>query len=53
MSIQSVAVPTLDQLGAEEGGDEEAPRFSPDKEGFVEIVWGASRLAPIEALRYE
>jgi HlyD family secretion protein len=37
--IQSVAVRTLDQLGAEEGGDDEAPRFSPDKEGFVEIVW--------------
>lgn len=37
--IQSVAVRTLDQLGAEEGGDDEEPRFSPDKEGFVEIVW--------------
>jgi HlyD family secretion protein len=37
--IQSVAVRTLDQLGAEEGGDDGAPRFSPDKEGFVEIVW--------------
>jgi HlyD family secretion protein len=37
--IQSVAVRTLDQLGAEEVGDDEAPRFSPDKEGFVEIVW--------------
>jgi HlyD family secretion protein len=37
--IQSVAVRTLDQLGAGEGGDDEEPRFSPDSEGFVEIVW--------------
>jgi HlyD family secretion protein len=37
--IQSVAVRTLDQIGAEgeEEGDE--TRFTPDSEGFVEIVW--------------
>jgi len=39
--IQSVAVRTLEQIGAEaaEGEDEGEPRFSPDSEGFVEIVW--------------
>jgi len=39
--IQCVAVRTLEQLGAEAGGDEEEgePRFVPDSEGFVEIVW--------------
>jgi len=39
--IQSVAVRTVEQLGAEMGGEEEGeePRFSPDSEGFVEIVW--------------
>jgi HlyD family secretion protein len=39
--IQSVAVRTLEQIGAKAGTDEEAeePRFKPDSEGFVEIVW--------------
>ena len=39
--IQSVAVRTVEQLGAELGDEEngEEPRFSPDSEGFVEIVW--------------
>jgi len=39
--IQSVAVRTVEQLGAEMGGEEEGeePRFSPDSEGFIEIVW--------------
>jgi len=39
--IQCVAVRTLEQLGAEPGGDDadEEPRFVPDSEGFVEIVW--------------
>jgi HlyD family secretion protein len=39
--IQSVAVRTVEQLGAEAGDEEEGqePRFSPDSEGFVEIVW--------------
>ena len=37
--IQSVAVRTLDQLGAEAVAEGEEPRFVPDSEGFVEIVW--------------
>ncbi|MBD3852919.1 MAG: efflux RND transporter periplasmic adaptor subunit, partial [Acidobacteria bacterium] len=39
--IQSVAVRTVEQLGAELGVEEEGEeaRFSPDSEGFVEIVW--------------
>jgi HlyD family secretion protein len=39
--IQSVAVRTLEQLGAKAAGAEEGaePRFAPDSEGFVEIVW--------------
>ncbi len=41
--IQSVAVRTPDQLGVEapaEGKDEEsAPRFKPDKDGFVQVVF--------------
>jgi HlyD family secretion protein len=38
--IQSVAVRTLEQLGAEDEGEaEETPRFEPDSEGFVEVVW--------------
>jgi len=37
--IQSVAVRTLDQLGAEPAAEGEEPRFVPDSEGFVEIVW--------------
>jgi len=37
--IQSVAVRTLDQLGAEPAAEGEEPRFTPDSEGFVEIVW--------------
>jgi HlyD family secretion protein len=37
--IQSVAVRTLDQLGSGPDGEGEEPRFSPDQEGFVEIVW--------------
>jgi HlyD family secretion protein len=36
--IQSVAVRTMDQLGAE-NEDEEEGRFTPDSEGFVQIVW--------------
>ena len=38
--IQSVSVRTLEQLGAkpeDEGGEE--PRFKPDSDGFVEVVW--------------
>ena len=40
--IQSVTVRTVEQLGvgsAEEEGADSAPRFEPDDEGFVEIVW--------------
>ncbi len=40
--IQSVAVRTIEQLGINEpeaAGDEQAPRFEPDREGFVELVW--------------
>jgi HlyD family secretion protein len=37
--IQSVAVRTLDQLGAEPAAEGEESRFTPDSEGFVEIVW--------------
>jgi HlyD family secretion protein len=39
--IQSVAVRTLDQLGAEVGDEDGAgeTRFTPDSEGFVEVVW--------------
>jgi len=37
--IQSVAVRTLDQLGAEPAAEGDEPRFDPDSEGFVEIVW--------------
>ena len=38
--IQSVAVRTMEQLGAEnEDESEEEARFAPDSEGFVEIVW--------------
>jgi HlyD family secretion protein len=38
--IQSVAVRTIEQLGAEPGGEgEEEARFVPDSDGFVEIVW--------------
>ncbi|MBD3873385.1 MAG: efflux RND transporter periplasmic adaptor subunit, partial [Acidobacteria bacterium] len=38
--IQSVAVRTIEQLGAEPAGEgEEETRFEPDSEGFVEIVW--------------
>jgi HlyD family secretion protein len=39
--IQSVAVRTLEQLGADQTEAEEGAeaRFSPDSEGFVEIVW--------------
>ncbi|MCG6948524.1 MAG: efflux RND transporter periplasmic adaptor subunit [Acidobacteria bacterium] len=37
--IQSVAVRTLEQLGAEQTGEGEEARFTPDSEGFVEIVW--------------
>ena len=39
--IQSVAVRTLEQLGADDAEAEEGeePRFSPDSEGFIEIVW--------------
>ncbi len=39
--IQSVAVRTIEQLGVEKTGEEEGEeaRFTPDSEGFVEIVW--------------
>jgi HlyD family secretion protein len=37
--IQSVAVRTLDQLGAEEAGEGEESQFKPDREGFIEVVW--------------
>jgi HlyD family secretion protein len=39
--IQSVAVRTIEQLGVEAIGEEEGEeaRFTPDSEGFVEIVW--------------
>ena len=37
--IQSVAVRTLDQLGASAEGDGGEVRFTPDSEGFIEIVW--------------
>jgi HlyD family secretion protein len=38
--IQSVAVRTLEQLGVDEKEEaEEEPRFEPDSEGFVEVVW--------------
>jgi HlyD family secretion protein len=38
--IQSVAVRTLEQLGVgAEAEAEEEPRFDPDSEGFVEVVW--------------
>jgi HlyD family secretion protein len=39
--IQSVAVRTVEQLGADLADEEEGEelRFSPDSEGFVEIVW--------------
>ncbi len=38
VKIQCVAVRTLEQLGATEGGDGESS-FEPDDEGFVQIVW--------------
>ena len=39
--IQSVTVRTMEQLGAEEGEsiEGEEPRFQPDSEGFLEVVW--------------
>jgi HlyD family secretion protein len=39
--IQSVAVRTVEQLGIDVGDEEDGaePRFKPDSEGFVEIVW--------------
>ena len=37
--IQSVAVRTLDQIGAEGAEEGDDGRFTPDSEGFVEIVW--------------
>jgi len=37
--IQSVAVRTLEQLGVEDTGEGDEARFTPDSEGFVEIVW--------------
>jgi len=42
--IQSVAVRTVDQLGADAGDKDEGgePRFVPDSEGFVEVVWVVS-----------
>jgi len=38
VKIQCVAVRTLEQLGAGEDS-EENPRFEPDDEGFVQVVW--------------
>jgi HlyD family secretion protein len=44
--LQSVAVRTIEQLGgagkSTDGEEGEEPRFVPDKEGFVEIVWVAA-----------
>ena len=40
--IQCVAVRTPEQLGepgGQPGEDEEQPRFVPDRDGFVEVVW--------------
>jgi len=40
--IQSVTVRTVEQLGvgsSRDEGDDAPPRFEPDDEGFVEIVW--------------
>ena len=39
--IQSVTVRTMEQLGAQAGEavEGEEPRFKPDSEGFLEIVW--------------
>jgi len=38
--IQSVALRTMDQLGVDgEDGDDTAARYSPDQDGFVEIVF--------------
>jgi HlyD family secretion protein len=43
--IQSVSMRTLDQLGARDAAEGEAgedPRFTPDRDGFVELVWVVS-----------
>jgi HlyD family secretion protein len=41
--IQSVAVRTLDQLGQAAKGDTDVePRFIPDEDGFVDVVWVVS-----------
>jgi HlyD family secretion protein len=43
--IQSVSMRTLDQLGARgdgEGEEGEKPRFMPNRDGFVELVWVVS-----------
>ncbi len=39
--IQSVTVRTMEQLGATPGesAEGEEPRFNPDSEGFLEVVW--------------
>ncbi len=39
--IQSVTVRTMEQLGAAQGdaAEGEEPRFNPDSEGFLEVVW--------------
>ena len=37
--IQCVSVRTPDQLGSAPGVPDERPRFTPDRDGYVEIVW--------------
>jgi HlyD family secretion protein len=37
--IQSVALRSVDELGAEDAEDGGEPRFVPDSEGFAEVVW--------------
>jgi HlyD family secretion protein len=42
VAIQCVAVRTPEQLGGaagDGGGESEEPRFVPDRDGFVEVVW--------------
>jgi HlyD family secretion protein len=37
--IQSVALRSVDELGADDAEEGEEPRFVPDSEGFAEVVW--------------
>jgi HlyD family secretion protein len=37
--IQSVALRSLEELGADDVDEGQTPRFVPDSEGFVEVVW--------------